>query len=155
VRPAARQHFPITRRGSAAAGLPATPPAAADPTRTYLEGSDAMPPIEMIGILIPILAILLGGLIVLIPVIGFTARFALKPTVEAYARLRQGAAGGQEQIVAVLDQRIAMMERQIDHLETTVRGLEDRRDFDQRLAAGEPPRSAGVAEQVPVFRPES
>jgi hypothetical protein len=40
------------------------------------------------GELIPIVAIVMGMLTVLIPITGFTARFALKPIAEAVATAR-------------------------------------------------------------------
>lgn len=79
--------------------------------------------IPLVGILIPIFAILMVGLIVLVPVAGLTARFALRPAIEAYAKLR--SAHGDEGMVRVLDQRVSLMERQIENLEATIRHLEE------------------------------
>lgn len=68
-------------------------------------------PVDMIA-----LAGTIGGiLIVLVPVAGLTARFALKPIVEAIAAMRVGRDDSRE---------VAIMERRIDLLEQQVRGLE-------------------------------
>jgi hypothetical protein len=39
-------------------------------------------------LLVPILAIVVGGLIVLVPVAGLTLRFALKPALDSFLRSR-------------------------------------------------------------------
>lgn len=93
----------------------------------------------LIGSFIPILAILFGGLIVLVPILGLTLRFALKPAVEAYERLR--SSGGDEKLVAMLEQRLALVEQQMHQIESSVRQIEEQRDFDLRLAAG--PKKGG------------
>jgi hypothetical protein len=58
-----------------------------------------------------LLAILMGGLIVLIPVLGFTVRFAIKPVAAALAQLSE--ASGSNRRVAMLEQRIALLEQQL------------------------------------------
>ncbi len=56
----------------------------------------------------------LGILIVLIPVFGFTLRFAIKPIVEALARSREAAGPGRE--VEVLAARLRELEEEIIRL---------------------------------------
>jgi hypothetical protein len=110
-----------------------------------------MPAAETIGILIPILAILIGGLVVLLPIAGLTARFALKPVVEAFVSLRSRP--GQDERIAVLEQRLALIEQQVHSLETSHLRIEDERSFDRSLQAGAPsPQSP--AQTVPVFKRE-
>jgi TolA-binding protein len=111
---------------------------------------------QMIGILIPILAILIGGMILLVPIVGLTARFALKPIVEAFAHLR--STPGQDQLVSVLEQRLALMEQQLHGLESSVRRLEEDSEFQRQLTAGRnEPREveAKAAPRVPVFDPKA
>lgn len=69
--------------------------------------------------------------VVLIPVIGVTARFALKPTVEALSQFLQGR--GQEETTRIMERRIALLEQQVDVLESGLRRVEEVTEFDQRL----------------------
>lgn len=71
--------------------------------------------VMLVGTLIPIAAILIGGLLILVPVAGLTLRFALKPALEAYAKMRE--IQGQEQEIGLLQQRVALLEEQV-HLLT-------------------------------------
>ena len=80
-------------------------------------------------------AVILGISIVLVPVIGLTARFALKPTVEALARMFE--VRGLDDTVHILERRMDLQEQQIAALETSVRRLTDTLDFDRQLRAGE------------------
>ena len=56
----------------------------------------------------------LGVLIVLVPVIGFTVRFAIKPIVEALSRTRETAAPGRE--VELLAARVRELEEEVIRL---------------------------------------
>ena len=88
-----------------------------------------------------LLAVFMGISIVLIPVIGITARFALKPTVEALARLFEHK--GLEETVAIMERRMALMEQQMEAMESSVKRISDATDFHRALVSGE---SAGGAE---------
>jgi len=81
-----------------------------------------------------IVAIVLGISIILIPVLGLTARFALKPTVEALGRFFE--AKGTDETLEVLERRIALLEHQIEGLESTVRRLDEAAEFQERLRSG-------------------
>lgn len=86
-------------------------------------------------ILIPLVAIVMGCLMFLIPIAGFTARFALKPIVEAMAKYReiQGGTAGRE--LNVLEQRVALLEQQYQGLENSVTRIGELKDFDRQLTA--------------------
>ncbi|MGQ0562266.1 MAG: hypothetical protein ACT443_10365 [Gemmatimonadota bacterium] len=86
--------------------------------------------------LIPLVAVVMGTLMFLIPIAGFTARFALKPIVEALARYRevQGGATGRE--LNVLEQRVALLEQQYQSLESNVHRISELKEFDRQLSAG-------------------
>jgi len=94
-----------------------------------------------------IVAIVMGMLVVLIPIAGLTARFALKPLVESFAKLFdiQNVEGA----LQMSERRMALMEQQVEILEDEVRRLREGRDFDMALQAGEAkaqiPGSAGAA----------
>lgn len=87
--------------------------------------------------LIPLVAIVMGCLIVLIPVAGFTARFAIKPITESIAKMREGSSNARE--VAVLEQRVALVEQQLQHIETAMDRIATARDFDRQLSSGQKP----------------
>lgn len=82
-----------------------------------------------------IVAVVLGTSIVLIPIIGLTARFALKPTVEALSRFFEGR--GQEEALRILERRLALLEQQVEVMEGALRRVEEASDFDARLRRGE------------------
>ena len=85
-----------------------------------------------------LLAVFMGISIVLVPVIGITARFALKPTVEALARLFEHR--GIEDTVAILERRMALMEQQMESLDASVKRLAEAAEFHQALKSGEKPK---------------
>jgi hypothetical protein len=89
-------------------------------------------PIDVTGIV----AVVMGLMVVLIPVAGLTARFALKPIAEAVARMREGQGTNRE--LQLVERRLALMEQQISNLETDLRQLSDKSDFDRRLQTGSP-----------------
>lgn len=64
--------------------------------------------------LVPLAGIIMGSLIVLIPVAGLTARFAMKPIVESMAKLRQ--ASNQGEAVGMLERRITLLEKEVQNL---------------------------------------
>ena len=82
-------------------------------------------------ILIPIIAILVGGTAIILPIAGLTARFALKPVVEAYAKLK--ASQGSDQRVDVMEQRLSLLEEQLHALERDNARLLEEADFRRQL----------------------
>lgn len=79
--------------------------------------------------------VVMGTLIILIPVAGLTARFALKPIAEAFARVQE--ARGSQQEVHMLEQRMQLLEQQLASVEDTVGRLEEVVEFHDRLEGGE------------------
>jgi hypothetical protein len=80
--------------------------------------------------LVAITAILIGGAVVLIPLVAFATRFALKPLMETWSRARfpQSAdAGGS------LERRMALLEEQVNSLERQNAQLLEDADFRMRL----------------------
>lgn len=67
-------------------------------------------PIDIVGLA----GVIMGSLIVLIPVAGLTARFAMKPIVESMAKLRQSSA--QTESVNLLERRVALLEQEVQNL---------------------------------------
>ncbi len=90
-------------------------------------------------VIVPVVAIVLGSLMVLIPVAGFTARFAFKPIVESMAKLKemQGGAGGGGD-VRELAQRVSKIEQQLEGMDVSLQRLIEAKDFDRQLSSGRP-----------------
>ncbi|HEX9937814.1 MAG TPA: hypothetical protein VGB15_11855 [Longimicrobium sp.] len=76
-----------------------------------------------------ILALLFAGTIVLVPVLAISARLAMKPMIEALARLRQS---GQE--TTLQDRRIALLEAEVHHLSAAVHHFAEVEDFRRQIA---------------------
>lgn len=94
-------------------------------------------PIDITGLV----ATILGISIVLVPVIGVTARFALNPAVEALAKLFE--VRGAEETLSILERRLELHEQEIALLTQTVRALTDGREFDRQLKTGAGPEAPG------------
>jgi hypothetical protein len=90
-----------------------------------------------------IISVVMGISIVLIPVIGLTARFALKPTVEALSRIFEGR--GRDETVQMLERRVALLEQQVDAVESSVGRLEETSRFDAALHGQEGPEPERIA----------
>ncbi len=88
-----------------------------------------------------LVATIMGISIVLIPVIGLTARFALTPVVEALSKLFD--ARGADEELRILHRRLELQEQEIAHLRHTVQGLAEGRDFERQLQAGQPSNEVG------------
>ncbi len=88
-------------------------------------------------VIVPVVAIVLGSLMFLIPIAGLTARFAFKPIVESMARLRElqaGAPGGAD--VQQLAQRVGKIEQQLEGIDVSLQRLIEAKEFDRQLSSG-------------------
>jgi hypothetical protein len=90
--------------------------------------------------LVALVSVILGISVVLVPVLGLTARFALKPAVEAMARVFE--ARELDETVKILERRIDLQEQQIEVLQDSLRQLSDARDFERQLKAPRPEEAA-------------
>jgi hypothetical protein len=86
-------------------------------------------PIDVVSLV----ATIMGISVVLIPVIGLTARFALKPTVEALGKFLEGKSS--EQVVGILERRVALLEQQVESMESAVQRVEAVAEFHRQLDA--------------------
>jgi hypothetical protein len=89
-----------------------------------------------------LVAVILGISIVLVPVIGLTARYALSPTVQALAKLFESK--GTEEAVRILERRMELQEQEIAVLTHTLRSLTEGREFERQLAA--PPKGSALSD---------
>lgn len=78
---------------------------------------------------------ILGISIVLIPVIGLTARFALQPVVNALKPMFDNRTIADT--LEVLERRMALLEQQVESLDGSVRNLADVGDFNRALDSGD------------------
>ncbi|HEX6559711.1 MAG TPA: hypothetical protein VF021_09620 [Longimicrobiales bacterium] len=72
------------------------------------------------------------GASVLIPVVAFSARFALKPVMETWLRLKQSQTSDQDKITQ--DRRIALLEAELQSLQQVLEQRVDAHEFDLQLA---------------------
>ena len=81
--------------------------------------------------LIPLVAIVMGISVVLVPVIGYTARYVLRPFEETLTRYLQARAA--DDSVRILERRLALMEQQLETMESTLNRVADAADFHREL----------------------
>jgi hypothetical protein len=77
------------------------------------------------------------GLAILVPVLGVTARIALKPIADAFARMREGQNSGDSMLL--LERRMDLLEREMQSIAAIrddVARLEEAQEFQLRLADG-------------------
>ena len=84
--------------------------------------------------IVSLVATVLGISIVLIPVLGLTARYALSPTVEALSKLFDSKS--RDESLRILERRVELQEQEIAMLSQTVRALSEAHDFDRALQEG-------------------
>jgi hypothetical protein len=86
-----------------------------------------------------IIAIIMGSLMFLIPIAGFTARFAMKPIVESLAKLRDSSA--KAEAIELVERRLALLEQEVQsvsNIKDEVARLVDELEFQRKLAAPNP-----------------
>lgn len=96
------------------------------------------------------LAIFLGLMTVLIPITGLTARFALKPVMEALSKYRES--DSDKQMQALLERRVALMEEQLHSMDRSLRELAEESDFRRELESGKSHRAAALP--LPTAEPQ-
>ena len=82
-----------------------------------------------------LVAVILGISVVLVPVIGLTARYALSPAVQALAKAFETK--GMEETVRILERRMELQEQEIALLTQSVHALTEGRDFDRKLSGAQ------------------
>lgn len=81
--------------------------------------------------LIGLVAVVMGCSMVLIPILGFTARYALKPTMEAIEQFMRSK--GTDDALRIQERRLDLMEQQLEQVEHRVRDLLRAQKFDRQL----------------------
>lgn len=83
-----------------------------------------------------IVGIVMGSLMFLIPIAGFTARFAMKPIVDSIAKLRDSSARGEA--IQLIERRLALLEQEVQsmtNIKEEVARLVDELEFQRKLGA--------------------
>jgi hypothetical protein len=93
-----------------------------------------------------LVAVIMVFSIVLVPIIGLTARFALKPTMEAMSQFFQQK--GVEETVRILERRVGLLEQQVELMEGQVQQVAEVQRFDKQLEAGS--RTGSLSEGGPA-----
>lgn len=83
--------------------------------------------------IVALVSVVLGISIVLVPVIGITARFALSPTVEALSKLFESRS--KDESLRILERRMELQEQEITMLTQAVRSLAEGQEFDRALTS--------------------
>lgn len=86
---------------------------------------------EIIFAMTGVLAVLLAGLVVLIPVLGLTIRFALRPLVDAWVQLRKD--GAIETETDLLRRQVHLLETELQQMQHSVQSLTEAQEFQRRL----------------------
>lgn len=76
-----------------------------------------------------------AGAAVLIPILALSARFALKPVMETWMKLRQGETTDQDKIMQ--DRRIALLEAELQSVQQQLQQRLDAQAFERKLAAAD------------------
>ena len=82
-----------------------------------------------------VVAVVMAMGIILVPVAGLTLRFALKPIAEAMAKIKEAQGAGRE--VAVMQQRIDLLEQQLAGMDSEMARLREIQEFHAQLKAPE------------------
>ncbi len=92
-----------------------------------------------------IVTIVVMGLILFTPVAGFTLRFALKPIVDAMARMIDRRS--ESDTTVVIERRMNLFEQELSSMRAEVVRMADRADFYDRLAEEQiQPKLSGAGE---------
>ncbi len=83
-----------------------------------------------------LLVISLTALVVLIPVVGLTARFTLGPLIEKYAKMQSGDLDNLSHEVRELRADVGRLKDYMGDLETEVVRLKDVAEFERKLKPG-------------------
>jgi hypothetical protein len=81
------------------------------------------------------LSILFTGMVVLVPVLGLTIRFAIKPFFDSWVEIQRGRVAMEED--RLLARQVSLMEGELQEVQRTLQTLVEGQDFQRQLAAPE------------------
>lgn len=79
-----------------------------------------------------VLAVIFGGITILVPVLALTIRFALRPVIDSWARLKQSPETEQER--ALVARRLDLLEAELQHVQHSVREVAEAEEFRRQLS---------------------
>jgi hypothetical protein len=82
-------------------------------------------------VLIAMTAIIIGGATIMLPVFALTVRHVLRPMIDSWALMRQGT--GSAELQRLMEQRISILESQVQSLERDCARLQEETDFQLKL----------------------
>ena len=92
---------------------------------------------DMLYGLAAVLAVFLGGVTLLVPILGLTLRFALRPVLETWARLRSEPTVQTQN--ELLSRQVALLETELQQVQHALQSLQDSQDFQRRLESESKP----------------
>jgi hypothetical protein len=78
------------------------------------------------------MAILFAGMVVLVPVLGLTLRFAIKPFFDTWADIQRGQIRGEQE--SLQTRQINLLEAELQQVQTALRSVVEAQDFQRQLA---------------------
>lgn len=88
-----------------------------------------------------VIAVFFGGAILLTPIVALSVRFALKPTMESLAKIKQTS---HPETSTLQDRRISLLEAELENLRNSVQYLAEAEDFRRQLAVPAPADAAAA-----------
>ena len=78
------------------------------------------------------ISILFTGMVVLVPVLGLTLRFAIKPFFDTWAEIQRGRPSSEQE--TLLARQVGLLEGELQEVQRTLQTLVDAQDFQRQLA---------------------
>lgn len=94
-----------------------------------------------------VIGTIMGTTIVLVPVLGLTARYALQPLVESLGRLFNSREN--EETVRILERRMVLLEQHLEAMDTTMTRLAEAAEFHRDLRSGGAPTDPEASRALP------
>lgn len=79
-----------------------------------------------------VLAVIFAGITILVPVLALTIRFALRPLIDSWVRLKQSPDTDQER--ALIGRRLDLLEAELQHVQHSVKEIAEGQDFQRQLS---------------------
>lgn len=87
------------------------------------------------GDLTGLIAVVGGILLILVPIAGLTARFALKPLIDSISKAMQARQGAGVDTLLGMERRLAALEAEVTSMRGELQNASDAKSFDRQLAA--------------------
>ena len=79
------------------------------------------------------MAILFAGMVVLVPVLGLTLRFAIKPFFDTWAEIQRAQLRADQD--SIQSRQIYLLEAELQQVQNTLRGVVESQEFQRELAS--------------------